>query len=237
MNPQRIVFRSVSRRDFFKCSAAATVGLVFSRLPTMAGPFTREDFEHLVPGDKKLSPEWVKSLFARGEPQVFRGSELEKIGMPVGGICSGQLYVGGDGRLWHWDIFNHDVNSGGSGPHYAAPMKPWSPLEQNFSLRIKSGERVQTRKLQSGDWSDVSFRGEYPVGRVEYADAASPVSATLEAFSPFIPLNTDDSSLPATILQFTLRNTSAAPVEAMLSGELENGVCLNHRDHDGVLRN
>jgi non-lysosomal glucosylceramidase len=72
---------------------------------------------------------------------------------------------------------------------------------------------------------------------VEYADAGVPVAVKLEAFSPFIPLNTDDSSLPATILQFTVRNTSAAPVEATLSGQLENGVCLNHRSQDGLLRN
>jgi hypothetical protein len=43
--------------------------------------------------------------------------------------------------------------------------------------------------------------------------------------------------LPATILQFTLRNPSAAPVVATLAGELENGVCLHHRGQDGVLRN
>ena len=72
----------------------------------MAGPFTREDFDHLVPADKKLSPDWVKSLFARGTPEVLRGSELKFVGMPVGGIGAGQLYLGGDGRLWHWDIFN-----------------------------------------------------------------------------------------------------------------------------------
>ena len=43
--------------------------------------------------------------------------------------------------------------------------------------------------------------------------------------------------MPATILQFTLRNTSAAPVEAVLTGELENGVCLQQRNQNAVLRN
>jgi len=64
-----------------------------------------------------------------------------------------------------------------------------------------------------------------------------PLNVKFESFSPFIPLNADDSCLPATILQFTLRNTSAAPVEATLTGELENGVCLHHRNHEGKLRN
>ncbi len=95
-----------NRRDFLKTSAATTLGLVCTQLPVMAGPFTREDFDHLVPADKKLSPDWVKSLFARGTPEVLRGGELKYVGMPIGGIGAGQLYLGGDGRLWHWDIFN-----------------------------------------------------------------------------------------------------------------------------------
>jgi hypothetical protein len=45
-----------NRRGFLKASAATTLGLAFSRLPVMAGPFTREDFDHLVPADKKLRP-------------------------------------------------------------------------------------------------------------------------------------------------------------------------------------
>jgi uncharacterized protein (DUF608 family) len=214
----------INRRSFLKDSSAVALGLLFSRLPAMAGPFTREDFDHLVPADKKLSPDWVKSLFARGEPEVLRGSELKFAGMPVGGICTGQLYLGGDGRLWHWDIFNSLEKT--EGKHYANPQLPSSPVAQGFAVRIKSGGKIQTRKLQQGEWADISFRGEYPIGRVEYADVASPVSATLEAFSPFIPLNPDDSSLPATILEITLKNTGVETVEAELRGWLENAVGL-----------
>jgi uncharacterized protein (DUF608 family) len=219
------------RREFLKISAATTLGLAFSRLPVMAGPFTRADFEHLVPADKKLRPEWVKSLFERGTPEILRGANLEFVGMPVGGIGAGQLYLGGDGRFWHWDIFNQHIGTGSE--HYARPLTPASPLTQNFSLAI--GQEI--RSLDNAGFSNVTFRGEYPIGTVEYADPGTPVAVKLEAFSPFIPLNTDDSSLPATILQFTLRNTSALPVEATLSGQLENGVCLNNRWQNGLLRN
>src|ERR1035438_6483634 len=113
--------RSFDRRRFLKTSALTAAGLACLRLPLMAGPFTREDFDQLVPADKKLSPDWVKSLFARGEAAVYRGAELEKIGMPIGGICAGQLYLGGDGRLWHWDIFNQRIGTGAE--HYATPIR------------------------------------------------------------------------------------------------------------------
>jgi non-lysosomal glucosylceramidase len=222
---------AIARREFLKTSAAVVLGLTFSNLPAMAGPFSREDFEHLVPADKKLAPEWVKSLFVRGEPEVLRGSELKYIGMPIGGIGAGQLYLGGDGRPWHWDIFNQRIATGAG--HYAKPVTPSSPLTQKFSLKI--GDQAWT--LDHDGFADVSFRGEYPIGIVEYADPAVPFTVKLEAFAPFIPLNTDDSSLPATVFQFTLRNTSAAPVEASLAGELENGICLQHRNRAGNLSN
>ena len=199
----------------------------------MAGPFEGSDFEKLVPSDKKLSPEWVKSLFERGTPQVYRGKDLELIGMPVGGLGAGQLYLGGDGRLWHWDLFNQHIGTSTSGDHYAKPMMPVAPLEQGFSLRV--GEA--THPLDKTGFKDVAFRGEYPLGIVQYQDAGLPLAVTLEAFSPFIPLHTDDSSLPATVMRFTVTNTGARQMDVELTGRLENAVCLNHRTIPGMRHN
>ena len=228
--------RDLGRRDFLKLVGGATTAvLTFHPWPAaMAGPFTRGDFKNLVPADKKLSPEWVKSLTARGEREVHRGASLAKIGMPIGGICAGQIYLGGDGKLWHWDIFNRHLGTGDG--HYANPMKVASPLEQGFALQVTANGKSQERILDAAHWKDVSFIGEYPIGYVNYADAECPVSVSLEAFSPFIPLNTDDSSLPATVLEFTLKNTSAAEVEAELAGWLENAVCLDSAQKRAGLR-
>jgi uncharacterized protein (DUF608 family) len=130
----------------------------------MAGPFTRQDFEKLVPADKKLRPEWVASLTARGERTVYRSAELDRIGMPIGGICAGQLYLGGDGQLWHWDIFNRHI---GTGPdHYAEPMKPASPFDHGFALRLTAGGQTRRWPLDRAYWRDISFIGEYPIAYV-----------------------------------------------------------------------
>ena len=225
------------RRFLLRVLGTATL-LSTTGLPVMAGPFTAgQDSENPVPADKKLHPDWVKSLFERGGPTVYRGDDLKYIGMPVGGLCTGQLYLGGDGKLWHWDIFNRHVDTGSGGPHYASPPAPNSPLEQGFALRITTGGKTQTRTLDAAGFADVRFRGEYPIGTVEYRDAAAPLAVTLEAFSPFIPLATDDSSLPATILRFTLKNTSAGTVEATLAGWLQNAVCLHHTAQPGTRTN
>lgn len=213
------------RRDFLKAIGLGTAAAAVHPWEAMAGPFTRADFEKLVPRDKKLRPEWLKSLFERGERTVYRGSDLDHIGMPIGGLCAGQVYLSGDGRLMHWDIFNQHIGTGAE--HYAKPMAMNQPFMQDFHIRVTSGTRSRVRRLCRDDWRDVSFNGQYPIGRVEYRDPEFPVSVDLEAFSPFIPLNTEDSSLPATVMLFRVRNTSDAGVTVQVGGILQNAVCLH----------
>jgi uncharacterized protein (DUF608 family) len=237
---------ALSRREFVTLLAAAAVGVSQMSGNATAGPFDTADFDKLVPADKKLSPEWLKSLFERGTPRIHRGAELRYIGMPIGGIAAGQLYLGGDGRLWHWDIFNQNLHTGDA--NYAHPVDPKSPVQQGFSLRFLGGETQPFRPLDAGGFPDVTFTGQYPIGTVEYRNAKCPLAVTLEAFSPFIPLNVADSSLPATILHFTVKNTSDQLIEAELAGHLQNAVALDSgsrasgrrrnritRDKDGLL--
>ncbi len=216
----------IERRDFLKIVALGTAVSMAPRMSVMAGPFEASDFEKLVPADKKLDPDWVKSLFARGKPASYSGKDLEKIGMPVGGICAGHLYLGGDGKLWHWDIFNARIRTKPQGQHYAEPLKPEFPLEQGFGLRIAASGKTEFRALDHTGFSDISFRGEYPIGLVEYRDAAAPAAVSLEAFSPFVPLDPEASSLPATVMRYTVKNTGGQKIEIEVIGWLQNAVCL-----------
>jgi len=56
----------------------------------------------------------------------------------------------------------------------------------------------------------------------------------LNSFSPFVPLDVDSSSYPATIMQFTVTNTSDKKVSVELSGWLENAVLNNTENNNGV---
>ena len=64
-------------------------------------------------------------------------------------------------------------------------------------------------------------------GRSISATPTWPVSIQLVAYSPFIPLNAEDSSLPVTILEYTVKNHGAEKVECELGGWLENAVGLH----------
>ncbi|MBN1508009.1 MAG: hypothetical protein JW955_14250 [Sedimentisphaerales bacterium] len=181
--------------------------------------------KHLVPAQKNLSQDFIRGLCERGERAVYKGEDLETIGMPVGGIATGQLYLRGDGTLGLWHIFNKHIFSGYGRDNYRT-YRPDSPVDSGFVVSTQLGDESVLRPLNQNFWR-VEFSGEYPIGVVRYTADDSPIQVTLEAFSPFIPLNAKDSALPATIFHITLKNTSNQAVEARVSGWLQNAVLFD----------
>jgi uncharacterized protein (DUF608 family) len=237
---------SINRRTFIQNSSLLTAGLLASKLDAGATTFFPVADPILI---KKLDPAWVKSLFERGTPTTYLKSrnELDYIGMPVGGIMCGMVYLGGDGRLWLWDVFNK--NQSGviyknipwhekiqfnfdyvrpfDGANYVEPVKDVRPLDQGFSIKIESdGKVLLNKRLEADAWDEVSFEATYPVATIKFIARASRLSVSLKAYSPFIPLNEADSGLPVTILSYSVQNETDAPVKATLSGWLENKAAI-----------
>ena len=230
----------LDRREFLKTTGAATIALT---APTLYGTTdvnanNRKDarvVEHLVPDEKNLPPDWVKSLYARGEPAVYRGKESETIGMPVGGIGAGQLYLLGDGTLGCWQIFNKAHFTGYGETNYARRI-PESPVDQGFAVRIRNEGMSTVVKLGREDFPDIEFDGRYPIRRIRYRRDDLPVDIDLEAFSPFIPLNAADSALPATLFHVLLENNSENTASVDVLGWLENAVCIHSGETVAGLR-
>jgi len=236
---------NLSRRDFMHVTGACAAYFMVggAAYPLMAESIDNE-YLKIIPVDKKLDPVWIRSLYERGKKQTYANDELAYIGMPVGGIGAGHVYLGGDGRLWLWEIFNKSyargfLGKGADGATFLHPFEQIHPFSQGFGLRLYAGGQQQTRSLDCKGFANVTFDGRYPMGLVTYQDPSSPVEVRLEAFSPFIPLDLENSGYPATIMRYTLTNTSTTPVEATLAGWTDNPVCLYsgqpsdtlHRNH------
>lgn len=216
---------TIPRRDFLRLTALTVAGA-----PLLA---QAERLVKFVPIDKGQ----VSGLRDPGRREWFRGKDLRFVGMPVGGVCAGQVYLGGDGRLWLWDIFNQikfgtvdktiqykgqSINAGG-GANYVEPPEQVHPFGQGFALKV--GDKVLP--FESGAWSDIAFSGEYPMGFVTYRDPACPVEVSLEAFAPFVPLQEDDSSLPVVVMRYSLKNVGTTAAKVEIGGWMENPVGLH----------
>lgn len=240
---------SIQRRTFIRNLSLTLAGSLALRPPLTAGALPAgKAFQRGV----LLDPAQVRQLYQRGAVTTYLKSrnELQFIGMPVGGIHCGTLYLGGDGRLWLWDIFNRNqegiepktipwdagvLNKGkkvGSrdGACYIEPSRDIRPLDQGFAVQLEFEGQTLIRRLDAGDWPEIAFDATYPAAVVRYIDPQLPVTITLEAFSPFIPLNEDDSGLPVTVFSFDIRNTGKQPVSVTLLGWLENKAGLYSAD-------
>ena len=178
-----------------------------------------------VPEDKGLAPAWVGALTQRGTPDVYSGADLLTIGMPVGGIGAGQLYLRGDGTLGRWWIFNR-LHQTGRVENYVT-YRPESDVDQGFAVTAEADGKRVLRRLDGNGFPGVQFLGQYPIGTVRYAADDFPLHVEMEAFSPFMPLSAIDSALPATIFSITVENASARPLSAGVLGWLENAVLHN----------
>jgi uncharacterized protein (DUF608 family) len=184
-----------------------------------------------IPIVKHFPDGWIDSLTQTGTPKVYTKSNshnFDYIGMPVGGIGCGELYLGGDGKLWRWDIFNAEFPDQifyENGSEYEHPplegdaVPPINGLRQGFAIQV--GDDAP-HTLDRNGFADIQFAGHYPVAEINYRDPAVPIEAHLQAFSPFIPLDVARSTFPATILRYTFHNTAAKPAHCRFGGWMEN---------------
>ena len=210
--------QNFTRRTGLKMAGGATLRLgvplkVLGRLAD--GTMVVQD--HRVQPEKNLSSQWKQTLISRGEKEVWTGEALESIGMPIGGIATGQLYLCGDGTLGCWELFNH---------HDYQNLGPYSYAKRPIPHIVKFGFTVnvggKAHHLNKSGFRDVAFKGEHPIGTITYSDSSIPVQAEMVAYSPFIPLNAKDSGLPATIFEITIKNPGADSVDVDVVGFLEN---------------
>ena len=142
------------------------------------------------------------------------------LAFPLGGVAAGSVALGGRGQLRDWEIFNR-------------PNKGYSPSYAFPSIWIKQGNappvtRVLEARIlppyegQDGLGSNNSpglsriataeFHAQYPLAQIRFKDPSLPARVELNAFSPFIPHEPDDSGLPVAILRYRVTNPAATTV-------------------------
>ena len=70
--------------------------------------------------------------------------------------------------------------------------------------------------------STAVFEGRFPFAKVMLKDPGMPLEATIEGWSPFIPGNDRESSLPVACLTISLKNVSGKAVKGTLGYNLKN---------------
>ncbi len=170
---------------------------------------------------------------------AYTGDRARSISFPLGGIGAGSIGLSGTGRLVDWEIFNRPNKNSYNGFSF-------------FAVRAEHRGEVILAKLLNGElgspysgageekyrgfgfgvaretgagfphFKRSEFVGQFPFADVSFEDEDVPVKAVLRAFSPLIPLNDRDSSLPAALLTYEVTNSSDRQLEVTVVGNITN---------------
>ncbi len=172
--------------------------------------------------------------------KTYAGKFLDEVAMPLGGIGTGTVSLGGRGDLRDWEL----MNRGALG--YLPAFKFVPPTIANgpfFALYYRQeGSQAGIRILEGpvpvseydGDWGsdavnsgfprfeETSFSVAYPLAQVEFKHKDVPLMVRLEAFNPLVVGDAEKSGIPVAVLRYVLSNPTDKPIEAAICGMVPN---------------
>jgi hypothetical protein len=173
---------------------------------------------------------------------LYTGEARRAVALPLGGLGAGHVSVAGDGSLRQWQLAN-TINHSGYVPDSffalrVAGFEP--PLDVRRTLRsealpaLAEPAPLVTDHLAPQDphpptdvWPAVpttEMSVAYPFATVGFHDPELPVDVEFDAWTPFVPLDAEASSLPLAAFTFQLTNRVDQPIHGWLVASLQNAV-------------
>lgn len=173
---------------------------------------------------------------------IYKGEKTREISFPLGGVGGGCIGLAGNGRLIDWEIFNRPNKGSLNGmSHFAVRAERGGKV---LDARILHGDlpppytgEMAGARFNSGfGWGprrenlcgmphfrEHLFEGTYPTAKIKFAgEEKFPGTVTLHAWSPFIPANDHDSSLPGAFFEVDIVNTANTAIDYTVVGAVSN---------------
>ncbi len=218
--------RAKGRREFLKNSMAfgALMGIPFA---TSAGDVSAYD--------KKLTLDRYRRRTGALEGRQFNGDYsgeyLNKVAFPIGGIGAGMFCMEGTGAISHLSVRNRpemynepyafaaiSVKGLENGAKVLeAPVPAWKLFGPGGSGNGSGNRSYGLPRFGSG-----RFLPRFPFATLDLEDKDIPLQIRVVGWSPFIPNDEDNSSLPVGVMEYHFKNTSSKTVEAVFSYNARN---------------
>lgn len=171
----------------------------------------------------------MEKLFDNKKIRTYSG-RAGSVKFLLGGIGTGNISIGSRGQLADFEIFN-EPSKGRNMPYtffsvyseFADGTKDARVLERELNppyeraLGYFSNEMAGLPRFTSS-----SLKAAYPFVNVTLEDEKLPLRAEVTAFTPFIPLDAEESAIPGAYLTYTITNLSDVDCEAAVCGSFAN---------------
>jgi uncharacterized protein (DUF608 family) len=228
-----------NRRSFLK---KITIGSLGTAITPTAFLAAKNVGENNVDEENALQPN-SKDGSKRKYNETYKGEYLNRLAFPIGGIGAGMFCLEGTGALSHMsirnrpEIFNEpalfsaiEVKGIKNGVKVLeGPVQEWKVFGQRGSGNGDSGATYGLPRFSQSD-----FTTRFPFGIIKLHDADLPLEVKITGWSPFIPTDEDNSSLPVGALEYQFKNTEMKSVEAVFSFNSKNFLANNQEVKNSI---
>jgi len=157
---------------------------------------------------------------------TYSGEHLNRVAFPLGGIGAGMVCLEGTGCLSHVSVRNKPELNNEPQAFAAITIKGENNVARVIEGPVPGWKIFGKQEAGNGlggttyglpRFHNAKFKARFPFGYVKLSDDDLPIDASITGWSPFIPGDEDNSSLPVGALEYTFENTSSQAVEAMFS--------------------
>jgi uncharacterized protein (DUF608 family) len=180
---------------------------------------------------KKKSTKPVTPEIGRAYNGPYEGEYLKRIGFPIGGIGAGMFCLEGTGSISHMSVRNRPEIFHEPGMFAALSIKGLANGTKVIEGPSPDWKRFGQPDSGNGSGGTVyglprfhqcEFLTRFPFAFIDLADEDLPVTVRIKGWSPFIPTDADNSSLPAGALEYHFVNHGEKSVDAIFSFNSRN---------------
>lgn len=161
----------------------------------------------------------------------YTGEFLNRIAFPVGGLGAGMFCLEGTGAVSQVSIRNQPDMFNDPGMFAAISVKGIAngskllegpvPNWKKFGLH-DAGNGLGGSTTGLPHFHSASFKTRFPFCHIELKDKDIPLAVELTGWSPFIPTEDDNSSLPVGAIEYHFTNTGTKAIDAVFSFNSKN---------------
>ncbi len=162
---------------------------------------------------------------------VYENEYLNRIAFPMGGIGAGMICLEGTGGISHVSVRNKPDIFNEPFMFSAISIKGLKNGAKVLEGPIVDWKVFGNPTTGNGDgkgadgyphFEKATFSSRFPFATVKLEDNDIPLEVSVTGWSPFIPGDADNSSLPVASLEYKFKNTSNETMEALFSFHSEN---------------
>ena len=164
-----------------------------------------------------------------------------RVAWPIGGIGAGMICLEGRGAISHvsvrnrMEFFNEPCTfaavtikgeNGSTARILEGPVPEWKTFGGPRTGNGAGGTSYGLPRFKESE-----FLARFPFGTVTLSDPNVPLEAVITGWSPFIPGDADNASLPVGTLEYSFKNPTGRTMDAVFSYNSKNFMSIGNEGH------